>query len=88
MPSKTAYPGAKDTVLNSYINDSVCGTWEKLADAVFSGGVQSLAKLGWQAVGKEKMAWASNISPHMDIDANKSPSFCYFREKLRSLGAI
>lgn len=84
---KTAYPRAKDAVLNSYINDSVCDTWEKLADAVFSGGVQSLVKLGWQAVGKEKMAWASNISPHMNIDINKSPSFCYFREKLRSLGS-
>jgi hypothetical protein len=85
---KTAYPGAKDTVLNSYIYDDVCGTWEKLADAVFSGGFQSLAKLGWQAVGKEKMAWASSISPHMNVDINQSPSFCYFREKLRSLGSI
>jgi hypothetical protein len=82
---KTAYPGAKDAVLNSYINDSTCGTWERLADAVFSGGSQSLEKLGWQAVGKEKMAWATNISPHMNVDINQSPSFCYFREKLRSL---
>jgi hypothetical protein len=85
---KTAYPRAKDAVLNSYVNDSICGTWEKLADAIFLGGAQSLAKLGWQAVGKEKMAWASDISPHMDVDINQSPSFCYFREKLRSLSSI
>ena len=85
---KTAYPKAKDAVLNSYINDSICGTWEKLADALFSGGAQSLAKFGWQAVGKEKMIWASRISPHMDVDINQSPSFCYFREKLRYLSSI
>jgi hypothetical protein len=84
---KTAYPKAKDAVLNFYRNDSVCDTWEKLADAVFSGGVQSLAKLGWQAVGKEKTDWANNISPHMNVDINQSPSFCYFRDKLRSLGS-
>jgi hypothetical protein len=85
---KTAYSRAKDAVLNSYVNDSICGTWEKLADAIFLGGAQSLAKLGWQAVGKEKMAWASDISSHMDVDINQSPSFCYFREKLRSLSSI
>jgi hypothetical protein len=85
---KFAYPKAKDAVLNSYVNDSICGTWEKLADAIFLGGAQSLSKLGWQAVGKEKSAWASNISPHMNVDINKSPSFCYFREKLRSLGSM
>lgn len=84
---KAAYPNVKTAVLNSYINDSICGTWEKLADAIFSGGSQSLAKLGWKAVGKEKTAWASNISPHMNIDNNKSPSFCYFRAKLRSLSS-
>jgi hypothetical protein len=82
---KTAYPNAKDAVLNSYINDDICGTWEKLADAVFPGGAKSLSHLGWQAVGKEKMTWARKISPHMNIDSNKSPSFCYFRDKLRSL---
>ncbi|MGB3401802.1 MAG: hypothetical protein WBA77_03860 [Microcoleaceae cyanobacterium] len=85
---KAAYPKAKDAVLKSYINDSICGTWEKLADAVFSGGAKSLAQLGGQSVGKEKMAWAVKISPHMDININQSPSFCYFRDKLRHLGSI
>lgn len=84
---RNAYPNAKIAILNSYINDSICGTWEKLADAIFPGGSQSLAKLGWQVVGKEKTAWASNISPHMDVGNNQSPSFCYFREKLRSLSS-
>lgn len=85
---KTAYPNVKGTVLNSYVNDSICGTWEKLADAIFPNGAQGLSKLGWQAVGKEKMAWATNISPHMNVDINQSPSFCYFREKLRSLSSV
>jgi hypothetical protein len=85
---KTAYPKAKDAVLNSYDNDDICGTWEKLADAVFSGGAQGLIQLGWQAVGKEKMVWANNICPSMNIDMNQSPSFCYFREKLRYLSGF
>jgi len=81
---KAAYPKAKEAVLNSYTNDSICGTWEKLADAVFSGGKQKLSKQGWQ-VGEEKSKWANNIAPHMDVDNNLSPSFCYFRDKLRDL---
>ncbi len=85
---KAAYPNAKDTVLTAYENDSICGTWEKLADAVFSGGAKQLKKLGWQSVGQEKMAWAVNISPHMDININQSPSFCYFRDKLHHLGTM
>ncbi|MDY6783133.1 MAG: hypothetical protein SW833_11415 [Cyanobacteriota bacterium] len=84
---KTAYPKAKDAVLNSYANDDICGTWEKLADAVVPGGAKSLSQQGWQTVGKEKMAWARKISPKMSIDDNKSPSFCYFRDKLRSLSS-
>src|SRR4028119_145966 len=82
---KAAYPKAKEAVLNSYTNDSICGTWEKLADAVFSGGKQKLSKQGWQEVGEEKSKWANNIAPHMDVDNNLSPSFCYFRDKLRDL---
>ena len=69
----------------SVTNDSICGTWEKLADALFSGGARNLQTQGWQAVGKEKAAWAEKIPPHMEVDKNASPSFCYFRDKLRHL---
>ncbi len=82
---KSAYLKAKKSVLNSYTNDSICKTWEKLADAIFLGGYKSLSKNGWQAVGQEKMTWALKISPLMDVEKNQSPSFCYFRDKLRSL---
>ena len=82
---KTAYPRAKDNILDSYQNDAICGTWELLADAVFIKGSGALKKRGWQAVGREKSAWAENIAPRMDVDANASPSFRYFRDKIRDL---
>ena len=31
---KSGYPNANDAVLNGYVQDSVCGTWEVLTDAV------------------------------------------------------
>ena len=82
---KSAYPTADDSVLNSYVNDSICGTWEKLADAVYPGGAKALSRKGWQAVGAEKARWAEEISPRMDVENNASPSFCFFRNELRSL---
>ncbi|HQO34674.1 MAG TPA: hypothetical protein PLG59_08440 [bacterium] len=85
---KSAYPKAKDAVLNSYINDSICGTWEKLADAVYPGGASALFSGGWQAVGAEKSKWAERIPPFMDIMNNQSPSFCHFCTKLRELAGV
>jgi hypothetical protein len=82
---KSAYPNAKSPILNAYENDAICGTWETLADALFPGGCKSLSKKGWQAIGKEKATWAEKISPCMNVEQNLSPSFCYFRDKLRSL---
>ena len=35
---KAAYPKAKNEVLRKYVNDSICGTWECLANAVYQGG--------------------------------------------------
>jgi hypothetical protein len=85
---KQAYPKAKDVALNTYVSDSVCGTWERLADAVYKGGSQQLSKQGWQMVGAEKSAWAENITPHMNLDNNTSPSFNYFLGKLRELAEV
>ncbi len=82
---KRAYPNAREGVLRRYQNDAICGTWELLADAVFLGGVSALKKRGWWAVGREKSRWATNISRYMDVNKNASPSFCYFRDKLREL---
>ena len=85
---KKAYPKARDAVLNTYINDSICGTWEKLADAIFPGGSAALSKKGWQAIGAEKFKWAERITPHMDVNNNASPSFGYFRIKIMELTGI
>lgn len=86
---KAAYPHAKEQILNHYCPDSICGTWEKLADAVYPGGSKKLLEQGWQAVGREKSLWSQKIAPHMNIDVNQSPSFCYFCNKMRNLaGAI
>ncbi len=75
---KNAYPSAKDSVLKNYRNDSICDTWELLADAIYAEGSSRLKKRGWQAVGREKSTWAEKITPNMNVEKNKSPSFCYF----------
>lgn len=82
---KAAYPKAKDNVLDRYENDAICDTWELLADAVFQGGANGLKEKGWTAVGHEKSRWAERIAPHMNVDNNTSPSFCYFQKKIREL---
>ncbi len=82
---KAAYPRAKDAILSTYVNDSICGTWEKLADAIYTGGAAALSAKGWQSVGAEKSVWAEKIAPHMDVDNNASRSFDYFRTKMLEL---
>ncbi len=82
---KSAFPNANRSILESYVNDSICGTWEFLADVLYPGGAASLSSMGWQSVGAEKSRWAENISPHMNLTRNNSPSFNYFRDKLLEL---
>ena len=84
---KAAYPKAKDDVLNGYINDSICGTWELLANAIYPGGSNGLKNKGWQEIGRQKSIWSEKITPHMTVENNVSPSFCYFRGKVRELAA-
>ncbi len=82
---KSAYSNARDTVLNRYENDSICDTWEFLADAIYKGGSESLKKGPWNFIGMMKSEWVEKITPHMDIHNNNSPSFCYFRDKIMEL---
>ena len=35
---RAAYPGTREGILLSYTQDAICGTWEKLADAIEHGG--------------------------------------------------
>ena len=83
----TAYPKAKREVLARYVQDSVCGTWELLADVVHPGGQTAIHKAGWPLPGQMKHEWVERISPHMDIQNNASPSFGKFRDGLRRLVA-
>ena len=78
---------SKSTLI-TYQNDSICGTWEKLADAIHPEGSLKLKKTGWQYIGKIKSEWAEKITKFMDVENNKSPSFCYFRDTLRKLAQI
>ena len=82
---REAYPRAKNNVLSNYVNDSICDTWEVLADAVYKGGRSALLSKGWHIIGTQKSVWAETISPHMNVETNASPSFQYFRGKLQSI---
>ena len=84
---KQAYPDAKDSVLKRYEQDSICGTWEVLADAVHPGGAAKLKESGYPAAGSAKCGWAEAIAPYMNVDENRSPSFRVFRDGVRKLAA-
>ena len=80
-----AYPRAKKDVLARYKQDSVCGTWELLANAVYPGGEAAIRAAGWPLPGQIKHDWVEKIGPHMHVEDNQSPSFCKFRDGLRRL---
>ena len=80
-----AYPRAKAKALDGYEQDSVCGTWEIIADALYPGGAKKVKKAGWPLPGQLKHEWAEKIGPLMDIENNASPSFCKLRDGLRRL---
>ena len=83
---KAAYPGARDSVLDRYVQDSICGTWELLADAIHPGGASALGK--WPASGQAKCKWAEKIASRMDVDRNRSRSFQVFRDGVRRLARL
>lgn len=58
---------------------------EILADATYPGGVIALKSLGRQKHLEQKRIWARDITRHMDVEQNSSPSFCAFRDGLRRL---
>jgi len=80
---RRAYPLVKEYILMSYEQESACGTWEVLADALFHGGAERLTEIGYPLIGREKCRWAENIGQYMDVNTNRSPSFQAFRDLLR-----
>ena len=81
-----AYPLARDSKYKEYVQDSICGTWEILADVVFKGGLKKFKKEcpTYREVGRYKAEWAEQIGAHLDLNNNKSPSFQFFISALRA----
>ncbi|MGN0163318.1 MAG: DUF4276 family protein [Candidatus Ornithomonoglobus sp.] len=81
-----AYPNAKKPILSEYVQDSICGTWEVLANAIYPGGLSKMQKEcpTYREKGKIKAEWAENVGAFMDIENNKSPSFNYFINEVKS----
>jgi hypothetical protein len=69
------------------VQDSACGTWELLADAIYPGGSATLKKAGWPLPGQVKHEWAEKIGRLLDPDRNASHSFGKLRDGLRRLVA-
>ena len=81
---RQAYPSANMHAMQSYQQDSICGTWEILADVVFPGGRKQFMREcpSFVEKGKFKSEWAKRIGQHMRIENNLSPSFRYFIKEL------
>lgn len=79
---KRAFPKAKiSKIRKDYVQDSICGTWEILRDAI-----------GAPPDSEDKVAWAKAIGQYLTLEwqganANKSPSFQAFcKGLLRTCG--
>ncbi|WP_297965131.1 DUF4276 family protein [uncultured Anaerovibrio sp.] len=85
MAIRNAYPEARMSYIKSYSQDSICGTWEILAEIVYDGGMRKFKEEcpTFVEAGKQKCEWAEKIGQCMDIDVNKSPSFQYFIKEVR-----
>ncbi|MCR5328980.1 MAG: DUF4276 family protein [Saccharofermentans sp.] len=76
-----AFPDCNMEILNSYEQDSVCGTWEILCRAI-SENAEELIDIGYPAIGHYKALWAETISRYMLPQKNVSPSFNTFKMAL------
>ena len=85
---KKAYPTARQPVLDGYVQDSICGTWEVLADAVHPGGARRLKRSRYPDTGIAKCEWAREIGPRVDVDKNQSESLQVFRDGVRNLAGV
>lgn len=82
-----AYPELKDRIISKhsqYVQDSICGTWEFLADMLSEKGIKGFFEKNRTVyeVGLQKSIWAKRIGAELDINANKSPSFNRFIQEL------
>ena len=78
-----AYPDLDILSYNTYIQDSVCGTWEKLCRVICPDNYEEIIDIGYPAVGNYKARWAEDISQFMIPEDNISPSFKLFMNALQ-----
>lgn len=87
---QSTYPRYQTASLQSYQQDTQCGTWEILADVIHPGGRQTLLSHGKRSrrILEEKRRWAKTLCPQMQISHNLSPSFQCFVKGLQQLATI
>lgn len=80
-----AFPEAikRRALVDGYVQDVPCGTWELLVHITLGKDHTSLCKRGQCETGAFKCQLARQISPHMNVEANISPSFKAFRDLMR-----
>ena len=84
---RAAYANVADRIsskYSSYKQDSICGTWECLADMLTKGGIAKFRKKNPTAfdVVRCKSEWAEKIGHEMELRKNVSPSFQKFLYEL------
>ena len=84
---QAAYPKLADRIASkhaTYRQDSICGTWEVLADILTRNGFGVFQKQNSTPydVGRCKIEWVENIGKHLDLRKNASPSFLRFIAEL------
>lgn len=84
---QSAYPKISDRIATkhaAYRQDSICGTWETLADILTKKGFGAFQKQNPTPydVGKCKIEWAENIGNYLNLRKNTSPSFMKFITEL------
>ncbi len=77
-----AYPNCDRNVLDAYVQDSVCGTWETLCRAIEGEKAEDIIESDYKITGRYKSEWAEHISLHLDCRRNVSPSYTKFRQEL------
>lgn len=76
------YPEADIGAMDDYVQDSVCGSWEKLCEVVCPDDYRELIAIGYPAIGNYKAGWAENLSKNMNYMDNVSPSFILYKNAL------
>ncbi|MCU1795863.1 DUF4276 family protein [Pectobacterium polaris] len=73
-------PRINITTLNSYVQDSICGTWELLMRADDPSLLKPKTPY-WKSLQK-KIYWSKRITPYMNFRNNNSPSFNFLLRNL------